>query len=83
MIVFPAGGEQEYNASLVEYINAGRNFSHIKDSFSNDQLSNELRFLMDDLSVKSSLKNIVDKFPKLDGGEKALDLIINKLRQRD
>jgi hypothetical protein len=40
-------------------------------------------FLMDDLSVKSSLKNIVDKFPKLDGGEKALDLIINKLKQKD
>lgn len=81
MIVFPAGGEQEYNASLVEYLNAGINFSQIKDSFSSNRLNSALSFLMDDLSIKSSLKNIAAKHPKEDGAEKAFSLITQLVHQ--
>ncbi len=79
MILFPAGGEQEYNASLVEYLNAGKNFSPIIDNFTINDLNNALHFLMNNEIIKSSLKNIAEKHPKVDGAEKALSLIINKL----
>ena len=81
MILFPVGGEQEYNASLVEYLNAGINFSQIKDSFSSNRLNSVLSFLMDDLTIRSSLKNIAAKYPKVDGAEKALSLITQLFHQ--
>ncbi len=79
MILFPVGGEQEYNANLVEYINAGKNFSPIKTSFTNNDMNNALHFLMNDSQLKSTLKTISEKHNGKDGAERALDLIIEKL----
>lgn len=40
MIFFPVGGEQEYNASLVEYINTDKNFSKKRHTILYFEISN-------------------------------------------
>ncbi len=79
MILFPAGGEQEYNANLVEFINAGINFGRIKDSFTSEKMNSTLRYLMNDTAVRESLHKISAKHKKVDGAEAAYEIIRSRL----
>lgn len=60
MLLFPAGGEQVYNANLVEYLNAGINFSDKMKSFTTAEMTSALTTLLTSPVIQSSLKKLSD-----------------------
>lgn len=78
MILFPIGGEQEYNANLVEYLKAGINFSRIKSTFTLSDMRNSIVKLLNDIDFKTNLKNIAAKHI-VDGATSTYNMIISKL----
>ena len=80
MILFPVGGEQQYNANLVEFINAGINFGNIKNSFSEQQMTEAIERLLNDKIIASSVKSLSKKHKNSDGTVMSYDEICQKLQ---
>jgi len=76
MILFPAGGEQEYNANLVEYLHAGINFSSIQQSFGKKEMTKAIDKLLNNIKITESLHHLSQKHNK-DGVEMAYTKIID------
>ena len=79
MILFPVGGEQKYNAQLVEFLNAGIDFGDIKDSFSVQHMTEAIKRLFIDKTIISSVKKLSEKHQNTDGAIIAYDEICKKL----
>jgi len=75
MILFPAGGEQEYNANLVEYHHLGKNFSNIMNDFTNKDMNDAIKFLLNDKQVRNSVETMVRKHENIDGASNTYELI--------
>ena len=80
MILFPVGGEQQYNANLVEFINTGINFGNIKSSFTDQQMKEAIERLLNDKIITSSVKSLSKKHQNNDGTVIAYDEICQKLQ---
>jgi MGT family glycosyltransferase len=80
MILFPVGGEQQYNAQLVEFINTGIDFGNIRDSFTAQQLTEAIERLLGDKTIVSSVKKLSEKHQNSDGAIIAYDEISQKLQ---
>ena len=77
MLFFPAGGEQEYNANLIEYLKVGINFSKKIKSFGKEEMTSVLNKLFNDNEIKLAIKNLSKKH-KNDGADLAYEKIVNK-----
>lgn len=58
MILFPAGGEQEYNANLVEWLGVGINFSKRKAIFTYNEMNASITRLCNNIDIVSKLKKL-------------------------
>ena len=76
MILFPAGGEQEYNANLIEYINCGINFSDKIKHFGKSEMGEAINRLMNTNQIMESVRFLSAKH-QIDGAEIAYNKIIN------
>ena len=80
MILFPVGGEQQYNAKLAEFINVGINFGDIRKSFTELQMKEAIERLLNDELIASSVKSLSKKLKNSDGAVIAYDEICQKLQ---
>ena len=76
MILFPAGGEQEYNANLIEYIKCGINFSDKIKYFGKSEMSEAINQLLNTNQIMDSVRFLSSKH-QIDGAEIAYNKIIN------
>ena len=79
MIVFPTGGEQQYNANLIEYLHTGINFSAIKTSFGKKEMKEAICRLSSEKRIRESIRHLSEKH-KTDGAEVAYNKIIETYR---
>jgi MGT family glycosyltransferase len=82
MILFPAGGEQQYNADLAEWLGIGKNFGPIAESFTSGDLNSAIKELTESPGVQKQLSEIKNNFNNIDGAETAYKLILSKLQNR-
>lgn len=78
MIVFPIGGEQQYNAKLIEYLGVGINFNNSINDF-NIQMMKSIEKLTSDKNVEISLKRLSDSYKNSTGVSSAYKEICRKL----
>lgn len=81
MILFPAGGEQHYNANLIEYLGVGKNFGAIGISFKEEELNKEIKKLIENPEIQKKCKELFSLHCE-DGAEKAYNIISTKIKKR-
>ncbi len=75
MILFPAGGEQEYNANLVEFLKAGINFSPMLKTFGKKEMVETIDKILNNGIIAEASSNLSKKH-NIDGVEVAYTKII-------
>ena len=78
MILFPAGGEQEYNANLVEWLGIGINFGKIYNSFTYNDMNSSIKKLTDNKEIEEKIDSINKQ--DMNVNENVYDLLIKYMK---
>lgn len=71
MILFPIGGEQEYNAKLIEYLKCGKMIINGKESI----IKEAVHDLLNNNLYRDNARRLSEKMKNSDGAEKAVKII--------
>ena len=81
MLLFPAGGEQEYNASLVEYLKAGINLAGLSTTASfEEKILQSMETINNSAEIAMSIKRFKELHVGKDGAAKAYQMIRSALK---
>ena len=74
MILFPVGGEQEYNSKLIEYLQCGKLMKEINET----KIGEAVDEILNNKQYSENAKKFSKTMENIDGTERAIKIIIER-----